>query len=110
MGDAGMRRILIIVPCALALCIPALAQTVESYPGAPEYVGNPDTVYCRMPRMMPGSRIQPVCMTNAEWARYPGYGMSPKEVEGTPNFNHAFYNGYFVDRPLAHPLVGPTQP
>jgi len=105
-----MKRFLTCALPALTLCVPALAQTGDSNSGAPAYVGNPDTVYCRMPRAMPGTRLEPVCRMNAEWAHYPGYGMSEKEVEETPNLNGFYFNGHFVDQPVAHPLVGPAQP
>ena len=79
MPIAAMRLILTSVFSVLALSTVALAQAADTpypltYPHAGPYVGNPDTVYCRLPEAPVGTRLKPVCMTNAEWARYPRYG------------------------------------
>lgn len=103
-----MKPILAITFFALALCTPALAQTDDSNSVAPPYVGSADTVSCRMPRAMPGTRLQPVCRTNAEWTRYPTYGMSQNEVKAAPDVGPVFFNGYFEDQPLAGALLGPS--
>ena len=77
-----------------------LIELKANSPNASPYVGNPDTIYCRLPQALPGSRLKPVCMTNAEWARYPGYGVDLSRV---PNF------GYLEDQPnIAAPMVGCT--
>jgi hypothetical protein len=67
-----MRHILIIAVSTLALCAPALAQTApEKNDSRFTVVDNRDSVSCRMPQALPGSRLGPVCKTSAEWAHDP---------------------------------------
>lgn len=73
----------------LALCLPAMAQSVV--PGAvvavppgkivtaqtPDGSGDPMAISCRKPQTLPGRRVMgpEVCKLNAVWARYKRDGM-----------------------------------
>jgi hypothetical protein len=73
---------------ALALCVPAMAETpgqgatVAVVPSpvsrdTPDGNGDPLAIACRKPQVLPGSRLlgPEVCKLNAVWARYKRDGM-----------------------------------
>ena len=63
--------------------------SAQDMPHTPTGEGDPDTMVCRAPQQVPGSRLSgpQVCKTNAVWARYRKDGMdvAPDGVHDVPS-------------------------
>jgi hypothetical protein len=83
-----MRHILTVAFYALVLCAPALAQTAPETGTSLSPASDSNPLTCRIPQTAGSSRLGAVCRANAEWTRYPRYGVSVGAggFPGPPNF------------------------
>ena len=73
-----MKFVLVIALSAPMFCLPALAETGPTYSAMlPAGAGDPDAITCFQPKTKVGWHLppQPLCRTNATWARFHKYQM-----------------------------------